>query len=135
MKYTHKIDFELNCKINCIFSYCDYMAYPIEDIKDDMDTYLGDNDGFELIMDLGGWVFPDKDPSRYVSLYVYDLNHYSLDDLLYKIDKDQIDFAFLICDYEDCRFSSEGSVHAIDDKVLAKFIKEEFKKQVVELFL
>ena len=139
MRYTHTIDFELNCNIAYIFSYCDYYIYSLEDIRDEMHMYLGTEDGFEVVMSLGGWVFPNdkhySSPTRYVSLYVENLNSFTPEAMLESIDKNHIYFASIFCEYEDSRFCTEDPVCNADNKELAKFIKSEFKKKVVELFL
>ena len=135
MDYKYTIEFKLNCKLDRIYSYCDYCAYYLEDIKEDI-KYLA-SDGFELIMDLGGWLFIDGDPYRYVSVYVYTFEEFSPENLLKKVENGLISFSSLTPDGDNDVFNEEYGINFVKslDKELKEYIKNQFKKQIVELFL
>ena len=135
MDYKYTIEFKLNCKLDRIYSYCDYCAYYIDDIKEDIKYFI--SDGFELIMDLGGWIFIDGDPYRYVSVYVYELEDFSPERLLQKIENGYISFSTLINDGDNDVFNEEYGINYVMslDKDLKEYIKNQFKKAIVELFL
>jgi len=133
MIYTHTVEFELKCKLDLVYSYCDYYANDIDDVKNDPECYLGEYDGAEILMDLGGWVFVNGDPFRWVSLYIEDRNQFTLETMLERLDK-HLTFVVIICDYDDSRLYDYCNVNEADEE-LQEYIKKEFKRNLVELFL